>query len=187
MADAPIKLVTLLGSLRKGSYNAMLMRALPGLAPEGVSIVEGPSVGDLPIYNADDQNADGFPARVQEIGKAVAEADGVVFVTPEYNYSVPGGLKNAIDWVSRMNPQPFAGKPVAIQTASQGMMGGVRCQLALRQVLLFLKADAFTTPEVIVGQAQNKFDGQGRLTDEATAKAIAAQLEAFAAFVRKRR
>ncbi len=187
MADAPIKLVTLLGSLREGSYNAMLARTLPGLSPQGVTIEEGPSVGDLPLYNADVQKSEGFPARAEEIAKAIAAADGVIIVTPEYNYSVPGALKNALDWVSRMNPQPFVDKPVAIQSASMGAMGGVRCQLHLRQVLVFLKALAFTTPEVIVGQAQNKFDDKGKLTDETTGKAIVAHLDAYAAFVRKHR
>jgi chromate reductase len=187
MADAPITLVTLLGSLRKGSYNAMLMRTLPGLAPAGVTILEGPTVGGLPLYDADVQNAEGFPAGAEAIAKAVAAADGVVIVTPEYNYSVPGVLKNALDWVSRMNPQPFVDKPISIQTASMGAMGGVRCQLHLRQVLVFLRALAFTTPEVIVGAAQTKFAADGSLMDEPTKKAITAHLEAYAAFVRKHR
>jgi chromate reductase len=187
MADAPIKLVALLGSLRKGSYNAMLMRALPGLAAAGATIEEGPTVGGLPLYNADDQNATGFPAGVEALAKAITAADGVIIVTPEYNFSVPGALKNALDWVSRMNPQPFVEKPVAIQSASTGPMGGERGQLHLRQVLVFLKALTFTTPEVIVGVAQTKFDEKGQLVDEPTKKAIAAQLEAFAGFVRKHR
>jgi chromate reductase len=121
---------------------------------------------------------------VREIGDAVAGADGVIFVTPEYNYSVPGVLKNAIDWASRLDPQPFKGKPCAIQSASQGQMGGIRAQLALRQVMVFLRAVAFTAPEVIVTFAQQKFEN-GELKDEATRKAVGAQLEAFAGFVRK--
>ncbi len=182
--EAPLQLVTLVGSLRKDSYNAALARALPELAPKGVTIVAGPTCGDIPLYNADVQTKDGFPAGAEAIAKAIDEADGVIIVTPEYNYSVPGVLKNAIDWVSRMDPQPFKDKPVAIQSASQGAMGGIRAQLALRQILVFLKAIAFTTPEVIVSSAQTKFEN-GVLKDEATKKAVVTQLEAFAGFVRK--
>ena len=113
----PLHFVTLLGSLRRGSYSAAIARALPALAPEGVSVAPLSSVGDLPLYNADIQ-AGGFPAAVQQMGEAIARADGVIIVTPEYNYSVPGVLKNAIDWLSRLPAQPFIGKPVAIQSGS---------------------------------------------------------------------
>jgi chromate reductase len=184
MAEAPLKLVTLVGSLRKDSFNAALARALPELAPQGVTVVAGPTVGDLPLYNADVQNKDGFPAGAKAIAEAIAAADGVILVTPEYNHSYTGVLKNAIDWVSRIDPQPFKDKPVAIQSASQGPMGGIRAQLALRQVMVFLRAITFAAPEVIVTFAQAKFEN-GALKDEATRKAVAAQLEAFAAFVRK--
>jgi chromate reductase len=184
LAETPVTLVTFVGSLRKDAYNAALARALPELAPAGATIVAGPTVGDIPLYTADIQNKDGFPSGVQAIAKAVAEADGVILVTPEYNHSYSGVLKNAIDWVSRMDPQPFKDKPVAIQSASQGPMGGIRAQLALRQVLVFLRAITFTTPEVIVTFAQQKFEN-GVLKDEATRKVIATQLEEFATFVRK--
>lgn len=184
MAEAPLKLVTLVGSLRQASLNAALARALPELAPAGVTIAAGPTCGDLPLYNADIQNKDGFPAGATAIADAVKAADGVILVTPEYNHSYSGVLKNAIDWVSRMDPQPFKDKPVAIQSASQGPMGGIRAQLALRQVLVFLRALTFTAPEVIVTFAQAKFE-DGVLKDEATRKAIATQLEAFAGFVRR--
>ncbi len=185
MADSPLSVLTLVGSLRKGSYNAAVARALPELAPPGVTIVAGPSVGDLPLYDADVQNTEGFPPRAREIAEAVADADGVIIVTPEYNYSIPGALKNALDWVSRMDPQPFRGKPVAIQSASPGNMGGVRAQLHLRHTLVFLRALAFTAPEVIVFRAGQKIGEDGRLHDEDTRKAIGAQLEAFADFVRR--
>jgi hypothetical protein len=105
-----LQFVVLLGSLRKASYNAALARALPGLAPGGVTIQPLGSVGMLPIYNADIK-AEGFPQPVLAMGDAIAKADGVIIVTPEYNYSIPGGLKNAIDWLSRLPAQPFAGKP----------------------------------------------------------------------------
>jgi chromate reductase len=101
MSDT-LKVVTLLGSLRKGSFNGMVARTLPGIAPAGMDISALPSIGDIPLYDADIQEEEGFPQRVQDIAQQIREADGVVIVTPEYNYSVPGGLKNAIDWLSRL-------------------------------------------------------------------------------------
>jgi chromate reductase, NAD(P)H dehydrogenase (quinone) len=181
----PLHFVTLLGSLRRGSYNAAIARALPALAPDGVSITPLGSVGDLPLYNADIQ-AEGFPAAVQQMGEAIARADGVIIVTPEYNYSVPGVLKNALDWVSRLPGQPFAGKPVAIQSGSPGMIGGGRAQYHLRQTLVFLDAHVLNKPEVMAGQIASKVDSAtGELTDETTRTFIAGQLQAFAAFVRR--
>ena len=181
----PLHFVTLLGSLRRGSYNAAIARALPALAPEGVSIDPLGSAGDLPLYNADIQ-AEGFPAAVQQMGEAIARADGVIIVTPEYNYSVPGVLKNAIDWVSRLPAQPFADKPVAIQSGSPGMIGGARAQYHLRQSLVFLDARVLNKPEVMIAQIASKVDpATGELTDEARRKVIAGQLQAFAAFVRR--
>jgi len=108
MAD--LKLLTICGSLRKGSYNAMVQRALPSLAPEGMTIKAAPSFAEF-LYNADVQDASGFPAAVNTLADAIRAADGVIIVSPEYNFSIPGGLKNAIDWVSRLPNQPFAGKP----------------------------------------------------------------------------
>src|SRR3974390_2474257 len=140
MADKTLNVVSICGSLRKGSYNRMVMNALQGYAPEGMRITEAPSFADFPLYNADVQNSSGFPALVQVLGEAIRAADGVIFVTPEYNYSIPGGLKNAIDWVSRPPNQPFAGKPVAIQSATGGPLGGGRMQYDLRRAMLFLNA-----------------------------------------------
>ncbi|MGH6912968.1 MAG: NADPH-dependent FMN reductase, partial [Geminicoccales bacterium] len=125
-----LKLVTLLGSLRKASFNAAIARALPALAPDGIAIAALPSIGDLPVYDADLQ-ADGIPRSVIDLGAAIRAADGVIIVTPEYNYSVPGGLKNAIDWISRLENQPFGRKPVALESASPGGLGGARAQYHL--------------------------------------------------------
>ena len=183
--DRPLHFVTLLGSLRKGSYNAAVARALPAIAPEGVTISPLGSVGDLPHYDADLQ-ADGFPAAVLAMADAIRNADGVIFVTPEYNYSVPGALKNAMDWLSRVSPAPFADKPVAIQTASPGMIGGARCQYHLRQILVFLDAYVLNKPEVMIGQVAQKVDAVTmELSDKATRDFIAGQLKAFAAFSRR--
>ena len=186
MADQkPLHFVSLLGSLRKASYNAAVARALPALAPAGVTIQPLGSIGELPIYNADIQ-AEGFPAPVLAMGEAIAKADGMIFVTPEYNYSLPGGLKNAIDWLSRLPEQPFAGKPVAIQSGSPGVIGGARAQYHLRQMMVFLDATVLNKPEVMIGQIMTKVDATtGELTDEATRTFITTQLQAFATFARR--
>lgn len=181
----PLHFVTLLGSLRRGSYNAAIARALPALAPEGVAIAPLGSVGELPHYNADLQ-AEGFPAAVLAMGEAITAADGVIIVTPEYNYSVPGALKNALDWMPRLPAPPFVGKPVAIQTGSPGTIGGARCQYHLRQIFVFLDAYVLNKPEVMVGQVAAKVDpGPGELTDQGTREFIATQLRAFSAFARR--
>jgi chromate reductase, NAD(P)H dehydrogenase (quinone) len=181
----PLHFVTLLGSLRKASYNAAVARALPDLAPAGVTIRPLSSVGEFPLYNADIQ-AEGFPAPALAMGEAIAKADGLIIVTPEYNYSVPGCLKNAIDWLSRLPVQPFAGKPVAIQSGSPGLIGGARAQYHLRQMLVFLDAAVLNRPEVMIGQITTRVDATtGELTDQTTRAHITAQLQAFAAFARR--
>lgn len=117
-----LQVVTLLGSLRKGSFNGMVARTLPKIAPASMEVNALPSIADIPLYDADVQQEDGFPATVEALAEQIRQADGVVIVTPEYNYSVPGGLKNAIDWLSRLPDQPLAGKPVLIQTCSMGVI-----------------------------------------------------------------
>jgi chromate reductase len=185
MADKDnLNVLVICGSLRKRSYNAALTRALPDLAPPGMKLVTAPPIGTLPLYNADIQEASGFPGPAEDIASAVRAADGVLFVTPEYNWSMPGGLKNAIDWVSRMKEQPFEGKPVAIQSCSQGPLGGARMQYHWRMSMTFLKAFIFGTPEVFVGNAASKFDKETlALTDQGTKDAVKAQLAAFAKFI----
>jgi len=178
----PLHFVVLLGSLRRGSFNAAVARALPALAPAEATIAPLGSIGDFPIYNGDVE-ALGIPAPVAAMGEAIAKADGVIVVTPEYNYSIPGGLKNAIDWLSRLKPQPFLDKPVALESASPGMLGGARAQYHLRQTFVMLEARVFNKPEVFVGQANHKIDASGALTDPPTRDIIAKQLAAFAAFV----
>jgi chromate reductase len=141
-------------------------------------------IGDMPLYNADTQ-AEGFPQPVTDMAEAIRKANGVIICSPEYNYSVPGVLKNAIDWLSRLPNQPFANKPVLIQSASQGVIGGARMQYHLRQVMVFVEALVFNKPEVMVGQAQNKVDQELKLTDQATRDFIKQQLAAFEKFVRR--
>lgn len=177
-----MKWVVWLGSVRKGSYNAAIARALQDLAPEGVEVALLPSVADLPIYSGDIQDA-GFPAPVTALGEQIAAADGVIIVSPEYNYSVPGGLKNAIDWVSRLKPMPLKAKPVLLQSASMGVFGGARMQYHLRQILVGLDAHVMNVPEVMVGAAHKKVSEDGVLTDEGTRDFIRTQLGAFSSFV----
>src|SRR5689334_18601362 len=135
--DAPLRFAVMVGSLRKGSFNAAIARSFPALAPDGVKIEPLPSVGEFPLYNYDLQQK-GFPPIVAKTAEAIREADGVVIVTPEYNHTIPGVLKNAIDWISRLPNQPFAAKPIALESASQGLWGGLRAQLALRQMFVYL-------------------------------------------------
>jgi chromate reductase len=180
----PLSVASICGSLRKGSYNAALQRSLPELAPAGLNISALAGVGDLPLYNADVQ-AEGFPKPVTDMADAIRRADGLIFCSPEYNYSIPGVLKNAIDWLSRLKDQPFAGKPILLLSASQGALGGARMQYHLRQVMVFVDALVFNRPEVFVGLAQNKFDAELKLTDQGTRDIIKQQLAAFEGFVRR--
>ena len=182
--ERAVRLVSLLGSVRRGSFNGAIARALPELAPQGVTITPLGPVGELPHYDAD-LEAVGFPPAVLAMGAAIGAADGVIIVSPEYNYSVPGVLKNAIDWLSRLPDKPFGGKAVAIQSGSPGLLGGARAQYHLRQSLVFLDARVLNKPEVMVGQIAGKLDAAtGALTDQATRNFIAGHLVAFAAFVR---
>lgn len=165
----PIKLVAFCGSLRKASFNRMALQAFIERAPAGTA-VETIEIGDWPLYDADLQ-AKGFPDKVQAAQKAMLAADGIVFASPEYNYSVSGVLKNAIDWLSRLTPQPFAGKPMAVFGASGGPLGTARAQYHLRQMMIFLDGRMVNKPEVMIGAAQTKFV-DGKFTDEVGAKLL---------------
>ena len=180
------KVLTICGSLRKNSYNAALVRTLPALAPEGMSFTAAPRVDTMPHYNHDDQDTTGFPASVTAFADAIRAADGVIIVSPEYNWTIPGTLKNAIDWVSRMKDQPFNGKPVALQSCAGGVLGGARMQYHMRQSLLSIDAILFGRPEILVTFAAKKFDEKTlELTDQPTIDIVKQQLAAFEAFVRK--
>src|SRR5215471_1073131 len=180
-----LKVLTICGSLRKGSYNAALARMAPKLAPAGLSFHDAPSFADMPIYNFDAQNSGGFPAPATAWADAIRAADGFLIVSPEYNWSIPGGLKNAIDWVSRMKDQPFAGKPVAVQSAAGGLLGGARMQYHLRQSLVSLDVHWFGRPEVIVSFAAQKFDAATlELKDQTAIDMVKAQLAGFEKFIR---
>ncbi len=183
MADQ-LNVLVICGSLRQGSYNASVARALPALAPAGMTLKPAPSFAGFPLYNADMQNANGFPIDVVALADAIRSADGVIFVSPEYNWSIPGGLKNAIDWLSRLKEQPFKDKPVALQSASSGPLGGGRMQYHLRMAMTFCDALLFGRPEVFVGLANKKIDEKtGELTDQPTKDIIKQQLAGFAKFI----
>lgn len=179
-----LNVLTICGSLRKGSYNAALVRALPALSPAGMTLTAAPPFTDFPYYDYDEQAARGFPAPVKTLADAIRAADGVIIVSPEYNWTIPGALKNAIDWVSRMPDQPFLGKPVAIQSCSTGVLGGSRMQYHMRMSLTSLNAFLFGTPEILITFAHTKFDQETlELIDEATRSMVAKQLEGFAKFI----
>ena len=186
MADKALNVITICGSLRKGSYNRMVLNLLPSWAPANLKISEAPPFAEFPLYNADVQNSSGFPAPVQTLADAIRAADGVIFVSPEYNYSIPGGLKNAIDWVSRLPNQPFANKPVMMISAAAGILGGGRMQYDLRRCMIFLDALTMNKPEVFIGGAMQKFDEKtGQLKDEQAVGFIKQQLAAFAKFIER--
>ena len=165
-----MKVLGISGSLRKASYNSMALRAAQKLAPEGMS-VEIADISTIPLYN-DDVRAAGEPAEVAALKAQVRAADALLIVMPEYNFSVPGVLKNVLDWMSRPPEPPFDGKPVAIMGASQGPVGTARGQYDLRKILVYMNTFTVNKPEVFIGNAQTKFNAQGELTDEATAKFI---------------
>ena len=186
MADHTLNVLTVCGSLRKGSYNAALARLLPSLAPEGMSITPAPAWHTMPIYNHDIQDTTGFPAEVTVWADAIRAADGVIIVSPEYNWTIPGGLKNAIDWVSRLKDVPFKEKPVALQSAVAGVLGGSRMQYHMRQCLTSIDAFLYGKPEVLVTFAPKKFDEKTQaLTDQPTIDILKLQLAGFDKFIRR--
>ncbi len=181
-----LNIVTICGSLRKNSYNAALLKLLPSLAPSSFKFSAAPSFAGFPHYDSDIQNEKGFPADVTVWADAIRNADGIILASPEYNWTIPGAFKNALDWVSRMKDQPFKGKPVALQSASIALLGGSRMQYHLRQCLVSIDAHVIGRPEVIVTFANNKFDEKtGELKDQTSLDIIRQQLAAFEPFVRK--
>ena len=170
------------GSLREGSYNRALLRACTELLPDGWELSIYERLAEIPPYN-EDVRADGNPEVVRDLKDRIRRADGLLVITPEYNYGIPGVLKNAIDWASRPDgdtPTPLLRKPCAIAGAAPGNFGTIRAQLALRQTFLFTETDVVRKPEVHVFAAAERFDSEMRLTDEATRKFMRQLLEALA-------
>jgi chromate reductase len=178
---AEMKILGVGGTLRKGSYSRALLREAQKLVPEGV-VMELTDVIDFPLYNADHE----MPHVVQDFKNKVKAADAILFSTAEYNYSIPGSLKNVLDWGSRpYGDNSWEDKPVAIMSESTGMLGGVRAQYHLRQMALFTNMHVLNKPEVMVGRVAEKFDEQGNLTDEHTKEKIKELLQALVAWAER--
>lgn len=178
-----LQIVAFAGSLRKGSFNRLLLTNAQRLAPEGMSI-DIFDLGGIPPYNMDLEP--NFPAAVVEFKEKVKAADGLIIATPEHNFGVPGILKNALDWASRPPTEKiFDDKPVIVQSASPGWAGGLRAQMHLRPVLAYFPMRQMFFPEMIVGGCKSKFNEAGELTDELAIKNMTNQLAAFAEFVTK--
>ena len=178
-----MKLIAISGSLRNASYNTALLNTLVELAEAPVSI-ELRSIAGIPVYNGDDEKQSGKPQAVKDLDEAIREAEGVIIGTPEYNFGIPGGLKNASDWLSRQS-SPLKGKPVGVMGASQGPVGTARVQYDLRKNLQAHEAIVMPKPEIFVGNAQTKFDTDGKLTDEPTREHLMKWLAAFVEWVRR--
>lgn len=176
MAD-PITILGIAGSLRKASYNKAAMRAAQQLCPQGATL-EIYDIAGLPLFDQDEERNPN--AKVADFKQRIRAADAILIATPEYNYSIPGVLKNAIDVASRpYGDNAWAGKPVALMSASTGLFGGVRSQYHLRQSFIFLNMDAVLQPEVAIGHAAQRFDAEGNLTDETSQKLITQLLQAL--------
>ena len=178
-----VRILGIPGSLRQGSYNKAALRAAQELLPEG-AMLEIFDLEGLPLFNEDAERL--LPARVVELKAQIREADAIVIATPEYNYSVPGVLKNAIDWASRpYSDNAWDGKPVAIMGASPGPFGTTRVQYHLRQTFVFLNMHPVNRPEVMLSNAAQRFDAHGRLVDEGSRTRIRQLLEALVAWTRR--
>jgi chromate reductase len=177
-----MRLLGLVGSLRRASHNRALLRAIAAELPDGVMLEEYPRLGDLPLFNSELD----LPEPVADLKAAIAAADGLVFVTPEYNYSIPGVLKNAIDWASRPpSTSPLRGKPCGLASTSVGISGGMRAQYHLRQILLYTNTLAMVQPEVIIPHSKERFSDELTITDEPTRALLARFGAELVAWVRK--
>jgi chromate reductase len=179
----PLTFLGICGSLRRGSLNRALLAAVGETLPAGAALRLWESI-DLPIFNPDLEE----PPAAAALKGAIAESAGVVFAVPEYNYSIPGGLKNALDWISRPPPSsPLRDKPCALIGAASGMSGTIRAQAHMRQMLLFSNSPCLAQPEVLIPRAHERFDATGRLADDSTRALLARFGDALVAFVRRYR
>ncbi|GAA2002939.1 NAD(P)H-dependent oxidoreductase [Catenulispora subtropica] len=177
-----IKILAFSGALRQASTNTALVRAAKQLAPEGVEIEIYDGLGQLPFFDQDLEAE--VPASVAELRQKIADADGVLIASPEYNYSIPGVLKNGLDWASRpYGESVLTNKPVAIMGASGSAFGTVRAQNHLRDVFHWLDAKVVTKPEVHVGNNWERFDGEGNLVDETSRNLVAGLVAALVVLI----
>ncbi len=172
--------VAISGSLRKESYNTMVLKVAQKFAPENISI-EHLSIADVPMYNFD-LHEKVFPESIEQLCTSIKASDGVIIVTPEYNYSIPGALKNVIDFLSKHPLKPFDKKAVGLISASPSLLGGVRAQYHLRQILVAVNAMTMNIPEVVITQVNTKFNSDGNLTDEKTTAFLKKFIDALAEF-----
>jgi chromate reductase len=179
MAD--LEILGICGSLRAKSYNLQGLKAAGELMPPGMKL-RIVSIADVPMYNLDVQEK-GWPEAVERLKADVAKADGVLFASPEYNYSISGVLKNSIDWLSRYKDQPFKWKPCASFSVTGGPLGGARSFAELRKVLLGLTAMMMPPPDAFIGPGQQKFDANGAITDEATKKFLTDHMKNFETWI----
>ena len=180
-----IRILGIVGSLRKGSYNRYALQAAQALVPDG-SVLELMELHDIPVFNQDNELAP--PAAVIEFKRRILAADAILFATPEFNYSLAGVLKNAIDWASRpYGESAWLGKPAAVMGASVGSLGTARAQYHLRQILVTLNMPVVNQPEVMIGNAEQRFDQDGKLTDEPTRQFIHKLLAALVHLVMNNR
>lgn len=181
--EKSVSILGFAGSLRKGSYNRALLREAKELVPASAKL-EIFNLDGIPLFNQDLENS--APESVRDFKRKIRAADAILIATPEHNYSIPGVLKNAIDWASRpYGDNAFEGKPIAMMSASIGMLGGARAQYHLRQVLVFLNMHPLNRPEIFVPFAGERFNDQGRLTDEKAKELIRTLLEALVAWTKK--
>lgn len=180
----PLRVLAVSGSLRQGSLNTAALRAAVGLAPALMTIELFADLCGIPPYD-DDIKEDGFPPAVNDLRAQVRAADGLILATPEYNHGYSGVLKNAIDWVSRPPDQPFQDKPIALLSASPGPLGGIRGQYQLRQCFTYLDARLLSKPEVVIGNAKQKFAADLTLTDTETREFMTTWLVDFAAWINR--
>ena len=182
--DRELNILAFAGSLRRASYNRSLVRAAQEVAPAGMAVTVF-DIGEIPLYNEDVESV-GEPEPVARFKQAIREADGLLIATPEYNHGVPGVTKNAIDWASRPpRKAPLDRKPVAILGASPGITGSARGQSQLRQAFEFTNSFCMPQPEILVYKAHEKFDAEGRLTDEKTREFLGRFMESFAEWIRR--
>ena len=182
MEKPTITIAGITGSLRKGSYNRAALRAAAECMPEG-AVLKILDLSELPFLN-EDEEAIAIPASVVAFKSELEQADGLLIATPEYNYSIPPVLKNALDWASRGERLPLDGKQAAIMSASPGLFGGARAQYHLRQVCIVLNLCVLNRPEVMIGRAHEMFDENGKLTDARTKRHIEAQMKALVESIR---
>jgi chromate reductase len=181
----PLTILGIAGSLRQGSFNRALLRAAVELTPPE-AVIETFDLAPIPLYNGDHENDP--PSPVRDLKARIRAADAILLATPEYNFSIPGVLKNAIDWGSRPHgDNSWAGKPVAIMGASPGHLGTARCQYHLRQCFLNIDVIAITRPEVMLGSAPTRFDADLNLTDPKSREMVERLLNALIALAIKMR